>query len=88
MMTKFQSLLYREMRICRKGNILRTVLLILFTGMMWGMLLTTQSEEIAAQADAITQSFAVDFAILYTALIGVTVGLGQDEVFKSDLNAG
>ncbi len=89
MMTKFQSLLYREMRICRKGNILRTVLLILFTGMMWGMLLTFRFGGLADTAEAANAlDLMVNNAILHTALIGVMVGLGQDEVFKSDLNAG
>lgn len=89
MMTKFRSLLYREMRICRKGNILRAGLLILFVGMLWGMLLTIRFGDLAGAAEvANAPDFVVNTAILYTALIGVMVGLGQDEVFKSDLSAG
>ena len=89
MMTKFRSLLYREMRICRKGNILRAGLLVLFVGMMWVMLFSVPFDHLEG-AEAITNAhdFLVNTAILYTALIGVMVGLGQDEVFKSDLNAG
>lgn len=86
-MTKFRSLMYREMRICRKGNILRALILILFIGMMWAMLRFAPVENME-KIETEMNSFVTNNVIIFTAIIGSMIGLSQDEIFKSDLNSG
>ncbi len=87
-MTKFRSLLFREMRLSRKNYLIQGGMLLLFAAMMWGMLFTVQSEKMAAQIGSESFSAAVEIAILTFTLMGAAVGFAEDELFRSDLNTG
>lgn len=86
-MAAFKSLLYREFRLCRKDNIVRTLLIMAYTGMMWVAIFTAQ--KVSAGSIELIENYDVCSAIsIMLSLVCAVACLGLDNVFKSDISSG
>lgn len=86
-MTKFRSLMYREWRVSRKTNIIKALFLILFTAMMWGMVLSVMTDSSIAEGEK--EFLSVDYFVFCVSCFSIGMGIPTgDENFKSDLNSG
>lgn len=81
---KFRSLMFRELRLSKKGIILQFSLQLLMIAAEWAMMLTSVGE---GDFSAEQISGTADILIMTNALMG-TMYLMLDEIFKADINSG
>lgn len=80
---KFRSLMFRELRVSKKGIMLQFGLLLAWIALTWGLLLSSDANGLAGEK----LSGAADIIIMMTALFSAMYLL-MDEIFKADINSG
>lgn len=89
-MTAFKSLLYREFQLSKKNNIFRIILIIVYSGLMWATVFSTNMvmQDNSVELAEVNATTTISTIGIMISLVSTIACLTMDNIFKSDLVSG